>query len=875
MGLSLHPYALLRRLLPVFIAALVAVPAMHAQGRRHQMITRVERSTKGIGYSLLSTSHIVPLSVDLDEFHASASQALQLSAVPISPDRSVDLDLREFSVFDRSSVVTYTDEKGRHPMGPLSVRTFVGKVAGEDSSDVYLAFADHSVVGMITTGGTTYQVSTDFSAPKSAGRLAAVAFPTSDLPDQKFTCGVKDRPFSKDELDAFERGEHGLMSEETCPRILYALKGAFDADYEFYQEWSIEGGREGAISYMVSLIAGSSQIYERDAQVQLVISALNIWTTAADPYNEATNMPIALDEAKGVWGSIYNGVERGFGQVMSAKNWSGIIGIANGFDLICNVPESITFQLVKKWDPIGGIAVLAHELGHLTGLRHTHSCTWNPAIDQCAPAESGNCFAGTTMSEGTIMSYCKQKRMVIHERQIPFLRNRVPTWIDCMEDARKLEISKTLLHYPVVDMGHEVDSTFEFFFVNHSKGDVNVTRMLLEGDVYQQFELISPIPPFVVKSCDSMGLRLKFKATVDTTHRAVLHIFHDGLNVNYGQEQQFLVDVEAFAKNDKPYFGFRAEGAGRINFGKVKVDATVDSVFRSPKELYINIGTAPLRVDSTAIVGPDRFEFELVEGSAPFQLAPFEKHPAVLRFHPLTPGVKQAWLKVWSNSPGNSEDSLLLVGEALRGPVLSLKVPNFIIDFGEVLSERTYDTTFDDFFFNNGTEPLSINAGIAGDDAPLFPGTQWLDELAPGEGMPLDIAFFAEDTVSLGWKKAMIIIATNTPRGLDTVQVTAKIVGSAAVPGADAAETAAFMIVPNPTAGDAEIAIAPAAGELGREYTLRIVDAHGRVVRRTSGRFTVDGIRSTLKKGELPSGVYYVSVTTDKGIRAHAITITR
>jgi hypothetical protein len=876
MGLSLHPYAVLRRFVVLAIATLVAVPALEAQQQRHELMTRATRSSKGTGYGLLTTARVVPMTINMSEFRTVAAPSMQLAGVPISADRSVDLDLREFSVFTPDSKVTYTDENGRHPVDKLSVRTYKGTVIGEEGSEVFLAFADESIVGMITTGGTTYQISTDFKAEKHAGQLAAVAFPTSDLPDQKFACGLKDQPFSKEELDDLHAAEEGLQSAGECPSILYALKGAFDADYEFYYEWHIEGGgREGAISYMVSLVAGMSQIYERDARVQITISALNVWTTPADPYNEAAFMPIALDEAQGVWGSLYGNVPRGFAQVMSAKNWSGIVGIANGFDLICNASESITFQLIKKWDPIGGIAVLAHELGHLTGLRHTHSCTWAPHIDECSAAESGNCFSGTTLTEGTIMSYCKQKRMEIHARQIPFLRNRVPGWIECLEDARKLEISKTLLSYPVVDVGNPIDSTWEFFFVNHSKGDVTVDRMVLDGDIYDQFEIIEPVAPFTVRSCDSIGLRVKFKAERDTTHRAVLYIFHDGLNVNYGQEQHFRVDVEAFAKNDRPSFGFRSEGSGRINFGKVKVDATIDTVFKAPKELFINIGTAPLRVDSIAIIGPDRFEFELTEGAAPFVLAPFQKRQAAIRFTPKTPGIKNAWLKVWSNSPGNEEDSLALVAEVLTGPVLDLKVGNFIIDFGDVLAERTYDTSFSDFFYNNGTEPLQINAGIGGPDADLFPNTQWLDYLEPGEGLDLSFQFFAEDTVARGWKRAFIVIASNTPRGFDTVQVTAKIVGSAAVPGNDPAESAAFMIVPNPTKGDADIFIAPAAGELGLAYTLRIVDGHGREVRTMNGRFTNDGIRTALKQGELPSGLYYVSVTTDKGMRSHAVTITR
>lgn len=878
MSLSVHPYSAARRVLLLAISALAVISVAEAQHRRHELMTRVDRKVQGSGYGLLTTARTTTLTVDTKAFAEVATSNLLLAGVPLSPERSVDLDLTEFSVLDAESIVTYSDDHGRHPIEKLSVRTYRGTVTGESGSEVFLAIADQSVVGLITTEGKTYQIATDFSAPKRAGQLAAVAFPTSDLPDQKFTCGVKDQPFSKEELESFH--EAGLQSASECPTLLYAVRGAFDADYEFYQEWlgtdpsgQPNGGIEGAASYMISLISGMSQIFERDARFQIVIASMNIWTSSSDPYNETSFMPIALDEAEGIWASQQT--PRGFTQIMSAKDWNGIIGIANGFDLICNQTESITFQLVKKWDPIGSIAVLAHELGHLTGLRHTHSCTWNPHIDECAAAESGSCFAGTTLTEGTIMSYCKQKLMKIHERQIPFLRNRVNGWSSCTADARKLEIARTLLHFPVVDINNPLDSVFEYFFVNRSRGPVEVSRMVLQGDIYNQFEVLAPETPFTVGSCDSIGLRLKFKAERDTTHRARLHIFHDGLNVNWGRDQQFVVDVEAFAKNDQPAFGFLAQGDGRVNFGTVKVDATIDSVFKSPKELFINIGRAVLRADSTAIVGPDREEFELLEGAAPFALEPFQKRRATIRFTPKTHGEKKAWLVVWSNSPDNPIDSLELTATVLRGPVLDLKIGDLVIDFGEVVPRRTYDTSFDNFFYNNGTEDLSINAGVAGEHAELFPGTQWLEELPPGEGMPMSLSFFAPEDEELGWKTALLIIASNTPKELDTVRVSAKLVAPASAPGAVAGETAMFMIIPNPTPGQADIMIAPAAGELGRDYTFTITDGTGKELRRETGRFTSAGIRTSIQAGDLPSGVYRVSVATSRGLRSHSITITR
>ncbi|MEL6390623.1 MAG: M12 family metallo-peptidase [Bacteroidota bacterium] len=71
-------------------------------------------------------------------------------------------------------------------------------------------------------------------------------------------------------------------------------------------------------------------------------------------------------------------------------------------------PYAISLGLTDPdyWNP----AVLAHEMGHNLGSRHTHACAWgtgNQVLDRCASPEcGGNPGLSANAQNNTIMSYC-------------------------------------------------------------------------------------------------------------------------------------------------------------------------------------------------------------------------------------------------------------------------------------------------------------------------------------------------------------------------------------------------------------------------------------------------------------------------------------
>jgi hypothetical protein len=65
---------------------------------------------------------------------------------------------------------------------------------------------------------------------------------------------------------------------------------------------------------------------------------------------------------------------------------------------------------ISQSDFSWNIQVVSHELGHVIGLKHTHSCSYGPnfdmAVDDCYNQQGGSCDLITPVEYSTIMSYC-------------------------------------------------------------------------------------------------------------------------------------------------------------------------------------------------------------------------------------------------------------------------------------------------------------------------------------------------------------------------------------------------------------------------------------------------------------------------------------
>ncbi|MCB0714033.1 MAG: zinc-dependent metalloprotease [Ignavibacteriae bacterium] len=859
-----------------------------------------QRAVNKGAFQLASINRAMSLDVNIAAFKGAAAPEMTITSVPLAPGLTVDLELKEWKIIEPGAHLVFGTENGERPI-TVGTRMYRGKVKGERESDVFLSFADGSILGHVRTYDKSYEISTDFDAKRDNDLLPAVSYPTDALPNAMVNCGVTEENL-RDLLGGnwvdydYEKYSALRQSEvRTAAGVEYAIPGAWEGDAEYRQLFSSD---QEAADYMVQLIGEVSAIYERDLQTQLTISHMKIWTSssaAGYPYTEASVMSVALRQVRDYWNLPDNKkIPHAISHTMSGKAWTNPIGIAF-LDVLC--PELLnnrtepqgSYSAITRTNSARDRRVVAHEVGHNVGANHTHHCGWpipgGPGpIDKCAPAEGGSCFSATEQQVGTIMSYCSQTELKFHPLVIDKLKTQIVN-APCLIAAKKLLVEPALVIFANEVQGVPRDSVLEAFFTNTGQFEaIEVTDVARSGENNDQFEILEGMPPFTLQPNETKTIKVRFKAGI--TEGAEMHLLysHNGLNPP--------VDVvfEGYASDIRPILALQNDFE-HIDWG-VRFSGSVNDTLQDG--LYLNLGvdginpnqTATLYITETWIDGPDKLDFQLLEGSAPIQLKGLEKTTAAFRFAPKTPGEKEATFYVKSNSNGvpGTIDSLLLTGESKEGPIMQLAVPDLIIDFGDVQKgSPRIDTLFQSFFRNAGQAALVYVTGlkVIEGEGDVFTASTISNELEPGQSDPLDFSFFVKPEHTLGLKRANFIVISDDSDGTfevsnDTIYLVGNVVAQSSVPD-NIEPDDYFYVTQNPTTGsDVSFYLAPRAGEVGDIFIASLLDLNGREVWRQVGQFRTDaGDVWHVDTKDWPSGVYYVRVSTVGELRARKVSVAR
>jgi hypothetical protein len=164
---------------------------------------------------------------------------------------------------------------------------------------------------------------------------------------------------------------------------------------------------------LVSLnMAAVSAVYEAELRTRVVVSNIRLWEWSNDPYPAYQDVFSLLGTFVEVYTTTMTWLQRDAAVFITSRQAAGGIaatigGLCEPDGAYCAVDIETQAVAYPTWS--WNVSVIAHELGHICGGIHTHSCYWpNGALDSCVAAESGSCFWGDDIkpSRGTIMSYC-------------------------------------------------------------------------------------------------------------------------------------------------------------------------------------------------------------------------------------------------------------------------------------------------------------------------------------------------------------------------------------------------------------------------------------------------------------------------------------
>lgn len=204
----------------------------------------------------------------------------------------------------------------------------------------------------------------------------------------------------------------------TQKRIDRCVTMYFEIDYNLFLD---NGSNTTTTSnWMTSVFNNVQTLYSNDG-ITISLKSLYIWTTL-DPYEGLGNTvdPPSSEPYLYKFNEVRPVFDGDVGQLIGNDNGAfGGLAITIGGLCSTNNFSYSDVEFAYKTVPTYSwtVLVIAHEMGHLLGSQHTHTCAWNgndTAIDGCGPTanvkyKEGTCDIGpipSTTVKGTIMSYC-------------------------------------------------------------------------------------------------------------------------------------------------------------------------------------------------------------------------------------------------------------------------------------------------------------------------------------------------------------------------------------------------------------------------------------------------------------------------------------
>lgn len=283
-----------------------------------------------------------------------------------------------------------------------------GSVEGVPDSSAFLGITPAGPTGWVELAGERLHVAAGGQESYAALTLAELGLPAGAP-----ICRGAIEPLPGPEPEALRQPAEPAPGAEAArvevegyqPTI---CRLAVETDDAFSQRFAstTEAGQYAAL-----LFAAVAEQFRCELQTDLTLEYLGLYS-ANDPWtspDEGGDVEDLLREFQEAWREDGWPVEADLAHIVSGKDLGGgyayidvLCDTRNGFGASSDVRGRIDWAIFDgtrsplNWDYV----VVAHELGHGLGSRHTHE--YCPPLDRC----EANCDGVTECPVGTVMSYC-------------------------------------------------------------------------------------------------------------------------------------------------------------------------------------------------------------------------------------------------------------------------------------------------------------------------------------------------------------------------------------------------------------------------------------------------------------------------------------
>ncbi|MDP7008856.1 MAG: M12 family metallo-peptidase [Phycisphaerales bacterium] len=330
--------------------------------------------------------------------------------IPIG-ENTYTLDLEPKSVRSEEYKVLMQDDNGNlYEVLPASMRTLRGSITEMSGSIASGSLMEDGLYARIRLGNgeEVWMEPISDRVNGSPEDLYAFYF-THDVMESDGICGTVDNGSHFNVDDILKMLANYETNVNQRGNIICTAQIAFDADYEYYQDYGSVQSVEDRINQVINSI---NIQYEGEVSLSFEITTIIVRNTSNDPYT-TSNCSDLLEQFANEWQSNHGGISRDVAHLFTGRNLADCVGIA----FTPGVCQSWAYSLAQS--DYGNnysytTQVSAHELGHGFSASHQETPYYNtmyPSIN------GGNTFNSNSVAE--IISYSNQVNCLSCENQAP------------------------------------------------------------------------------------------------------------------------------------------------------------------------------------------------------------------------------------------------------------------------------------------------------------------------------------------------------------------------------------------------------------------------------------------------------------------------